>query len=303
MGAKPSEFAWRARKGADGGTEAKRGQPGGTRARGWAARRYAGALGTRARECYGRAARPARGTRVGSLAVRGRAGHVDVADARALRADGSADPAARGCAGHAGVRVGSLPPLPPNLPVRPRYPPARLAPRRRPPGACPATPDTPQRAPGSPTRTQLPREYPPPRGGCVRLPSAHPPLEASPAPWRAPGERPTPGASGSQQTPSGRMPCHPRRAPGFPASTPGVRLAPSRRLPGARPATPGAHPAQRAPTHRSAPGSLARTWRAPAPRLSGHSRHGLRSLGPSGTRFWPFLPCFTSKQAFAMRKP
>ncbi len=285
----------------------------------WAARRYAGAG-------------------VGSPAVRGRAGH---AGARVLRAGGSASPGhaggqpggtrarwargrcgrasatggrlgrpsgtrvrwARGCAGHAGVRVGSLPPLPPNLPVRPRYPPARLAPRRRPPGACPATPDIPQRAPGSPTRTQLPSEY---RGASDSPARTHPSKRA-----RLPGARlasthggrPTPDASGSQQTPSGRMPSHPRRAPGFPASTPGVRLAPSRRLPGARPATPGAHPAQRAPTHRSAPGSLARTWRAPAPRLSGHSRHGLRSLGPSGTRFWPFLPCFTSKQAFAMRKP
>ena len=274
MGAKPSEFAWRARKGADGGARTRRGQPGGTRARGWAARRYAGALGTRARECYGRAARPARGTRVGSLAVRGRAGHVDVAGARALRADGSADPAARGCAGHAGVRVGSLPPLPPNLPVRPRYPPARLTPRRRPPGACPATPDTPQRAPGSPTRTQLPREYPPPEGGASDSPAhTHPSKRA-----RLPGAR-------------------------LASAQPPVRLAPSRRPPDACPAIPGAHPAQRAPTHRSAPGSLARTWRAPAPRLSGHSRHGLRSLGPSGTRFWPFLPCFTSKQAFAMRKP
>ncbi len=301
MGAKPSEFAWRARKGADGGTEAKRGQPGGTRARGWAARRYAGALGTRARECYGRAARPARGTRVGSLAVRGRAGHVDVADARALRADGSADPAARGCAGHAGVRVGSLPPLPPNLPVRPRYPPARLAPRRRPPGACPATPDIPQRAPGSPTRTQLPSEY---RGASDSPARTHPSKRA-----RLPGARlasthggrPTPDASGSQQTPSGRMPSHPRRpsarpaprrALSFPASTPGVRPTPQRAPQGAS----STHPAQRAPA------SPMRTWRAPAPRLSGHSRHGLRSLGPSGTRFWPFLPCFTSKRDPAMRK-
>ena len=301
MGAKPSEFAWRARKGADGGTEAKRGQPGGTRARGWAARRYAGALGTRARECYGRAARPARGTRVGSLAVRGRAGHVDVADARALRADGSADPAARGCAGHAGVRVGSLPPLPPNLPVRPRYPPARLAPRRRPPGACPATPDIPQRAPGSPTRTQLPSEY---RGASDSPARTHPSKRA-----RLPGARlasthggrPTPDASGSQQTPSGRMPSHPRRpsarpaprrALSFQASTPGGRPTPQRAPQGAS----STHPAQRAPA------SPMRTWRAPAPRLSGHSRHGLRSLGPSGTRFWPFLPCFTSKRDPAMRK-
>ena len=186
--------------------------------------------------------------------------YADARTLRALRADGRADPAARGCAGHrargwavrparrhAGTRAGSL------------------AARGRRGGQSAAR-----------------------RHAGARLASTH-------------GGRPTPDASGSQQTPSGRMPSHPRRpsarpaprrALSFPASTPGVRPTPQRAPQGAS----STHPAQRAPA------SPMRTWRAPAPRLSGHSRHGLRSLGPSGTRFWPFLPCFTSKRDPAMRK-
>lgn len=289
MGAKPSEFAWRARKGADGGT----GQGVGSLAvRGRAD--VAGATGGRLGQHGARGGGQPGGTRARWAC--GRCGRASATGGRLGRPSGTRVRWARGRAGGQSAS-----------------PPAQFARTTQIPPSASDSPQTPSgRMPShprhTPARTRLPdahsasQRVPPPRGGCVRLPSAHPPLEASPAPWRAPGERPTPGASGSQQTPSGRMPCHPRRAPGFPASTPGVRLAPSRRLPGARPAIPGAHPAQRAPTHRSAPGSLARTWRAPAPRLSGHSRHGLRSLGPSGTRFWPFLPCFTSKQAFAMRK-
>ncbi len=278
------------------------------RGKAWAARRYADARTLRALRADGRAdpaargcaghrargwaVRPARrhaGTRAGSLAARGRRGGQSAARRHA------------GAPGTRALRAGSLPPLPPNLPARPRYPPARLAPRRRPPGACPATPDIPQRAPGSPTRTQLPSEY---RGASDSPARTHPSKRA-----RLPGARlasthggrPTPDASGSQQTPSGRMPSHPRRpsarpaprrALSFPASTPGVRPTPQRAPQGAS----STHPAQRAPA------SPMRTWRAPAPRLSGHSRHGLRSLGPSGTRFWPFLPCFTSKRDPAMRK-
>lgn len=200
---------------------ARRGQPGGTRAR-WAR------------------------------------GH---ADARALRADGSASPVARGWAAwrHAGA-AGGQPASPPAQLARTTQipPPARLTPRRRPPGACPATPDTPQRAPGSPTYTQLPSEYP---GGASDSPArtrgGRPAPQSEPDPQRAPappqrapqggvklpgahlasthGGHPTLGASGSQQAPFGRTPSHPRRAPG-PART---------RRPSARPpprCTPGEHP-------------------------------------------------------------
>lgn len=159
------------------------------RGKAWAARRYADARTLRALRADGRAdpaargcaghrargwaVRPARrhaGTRAGSLAARGRRGGQSAARRHA------------GAPGTRALRAGSLPPLPPNLPARPRYPPARLAPRRRPPGACPATPDIPQRAPGSPTRTQLPSEYRGASDSPARTPGG---VQHAPGPARA----------------------------------------------------------------------------------------------------------------------
>lgn len=240
---------------------ARRGQPGGTRAR-WAR------------------------------------GH---ADARALRADGSASPVARGWAAwrHAGA-AGGQPASPPAQLARTTQipPPARLTPRRRPPGACPATPDTPQRAPGSPTYTQLPSEYP---GGASDSPArtrgGRPAPQSEPDPQRAPAPPPA-RTPGGRQAPRRAPGEHPRRAPNprrvwLPAGALWAHAQPS----SAR-TRPSAHSAPQ-----RAPASPMHTWRTPAPRLFGQFRHGLRSLRPPKTRFWPFSPRFTPKRAPAMRKP
>ncbi len=253
MGAKPSEFAWRARKGADGGARTRRGQPGGTRARGRCER-------------YGRTARPARGTRVGSLAAQG-------AGVGSPQPGGTRARWARGRCGRAAC-----------LPSRP---------------TCPYDPDTPQRVwlPADALRAHAqpppthPSAHPPPRralsfpastGGGVRLPSAHPPLEASPAPWRAPGEHPRRAPNPRRVwLPADALRAHaqpspaPQRAPGSPTRT----QLPSE-YPGGCVRLPSAHPAQHAPGPARA--------RLPDAHLA--------STRP--TTFWPFSSRFTQPGAF-----
>lgn len=243
MGAKPSEFAWRARKGADGGTGAKRGQPSGTRARGRCGR-------------YGRAARPARGT------GGGQPGGTRARWARGRAGGQSASPPAQL------ARTTQIPP--PSASDSPQTPSGRM-------------PSHPRH---TPARTRLPdahsasQRVPPPGGGCVRLPSAHPPLEASPAPWRAPGGRP-------RRAPSPRRVWLPADAPWAhaqpsPARTPrGGRPAP-RRAPGPARTSPPPEPHPAPDEH---PGGYARLPDA-----------HLASTRP--TTFWPFSSRFTQPGAF-----